>query len=1440
MKKFFFLSLIALMGISQAWAETVTSANNTDDLKDGKVVLQAEHVTFTLAGDVEITDGGSWAYKLGTLKKNTSASYAFTWACEAGYGVQVTGISFEGRGYRWAAGDVASGVMEFNGESKQVGSIAVTNNDGDWTPFSATAQFTSGIEVICHNKLSGGLFDKDFDYYIRKIAITYTLIPPYTVVFNGNGNTDGSMEDQKIGKDESKALTANAFERVYTVTYDANGGDCLETSADAAYTFKGWALSADGAAVYTDGQTVTNMVNPGETVDLFALWNSASVVLPEPSNEGSLFNGWYDGENWAGKAGDAYTPTADVTLQAHWAEKLTPMFVLDKSEIELEQVATLNMSNVQNPTIEIAPEGIVEFNSETGELTALALGKVTITCTQEAVGNLEYKHEELELTVTRKTPSLTVLLNGQMSFGTTIIQGHTATVSFDKVSDAEVQVAAVSGAECASYKDGVLTAGEIGTAVFRATLPETDTYKTTYVDFSIKVEADPIHLPLTMSQTIWNDKAMLVASEGTNSWSDEKGIVLGDADGGGFNMDDKYIILHFEGIPNVLSFEISTDVIGIGQALGGATNVEWFIQEGSTSEVTEAKIWTETRADNTFSDTYTVQLQPSTRYVKFCYSGNFAGCFRNVQISELKYVQDPEPASIDFGTAVINTGEIQKTANINWCNVATMNVVSSNPRFTVSPSSFANYDLMGSQEITISYTHTNEVGAQEADITISNDNAAYTKTIHVSANTIKRVQEVAWNENLVATGFAMNVGEQYPDETIKLVATVPSGERVTFTSSDPDIIEVIADTALLAKAVGTAEITAYQAGDAEYDEANDTKTFTVTNLQKQSITWNQNLYGLLTTSEPVELTATATSGMEVRYESANEDVVRIEGKTLIVVGEGETSIKAIQDGGKDDNEEEWLPISLNNYVIVRNPASQCNEMALSVGSLVLNGSNLSQEFALEGAPTSLTFSAQHGKKDNGAWFQNPTYAALMVDQYTKVDGVWGWQTIYNQVVETSATPSGTLELDEIATKVRFRTTETGTDHTISDIRIPRKKFMRADVEAIDTDIEANAIWQQTITVSHSNIDLMTVTAQEGLLTISTATLGEGCGDFGDDVFTVTFTPAAKNVEYNDVIIITDGKEDPTTIEIPVRLFTTGLNQYISGFELPESCLLTDEIEIPAVTATSGLEVTFLSSDEEIAYVEDGKLVILKGGTVDITAYQAGDDKYNEASVTKTIEIKKLAVVVNELPTASNIELGQALSSSVLKGGSATVAGSFAWEDPDLVPEVGAHAFAVIFTPEESDKYAEVKVEVEVLVEDNSEPIDPSLEPEAINWVPESTTLDVADGPQMLEISTQSGRAFDIESTDETIAYIEYDEGNDIYYLVPVAKGEVTIKVSVEADEVYNAAHKNITFIITDNAGEETGFENAEDAVKAVKVLRNGQIYILRDGKVYTVSGLLVE
>ena len=46
----------------------------------------------------------------------------------------------------------------------------------------------------------------------------------------------------------------------------------------------------------------------------------------------------------------------------------------------------------------------------------------------------------------------------------------------------------------------------------------------------------------------------------------------------------------------------------------------------------------------------------------------------------------------------------------------------------------------------------------------------------------------------------------------------------------------------------------------------------------------------------------------------------------------------------------------------------------------------------------------------------------------------------------------------------------------------------------------------------------------------------------------------KNQEFKDTIVITDGKEQPSTIEIPVRLVTKGLNQSINDFDLPAEAL----------------------------------------------------------------------------------------------------------------------------------------------------------------------------------------------------------------------------------------------------------------------------------------------
>lgn len=75
---------------------------------------------------------------------------------------------------------------------------------------------------------------------------------PYTVVFNSNGGT-GTMPNQSFNVNETKTLSTN-------------------TLSKSGYIFLGWSTSVDGDVVYTDGESVTNITNSGETITLYAVW----------------------------------------------------------------------------------------------------------------------------------------------------------------------------------------------------------------------------------------------------------------------------------------------------------------------------------------------------------------------------------------------------------------------------------------------------------------------------------------------------------------------------------------------------------------------------------------------------------------------------------------------------------------------------------------------------------------------------------------------------------------------------------------------------------------------------------------------------------------------------------------------------------------------------------------------------------------------------------------------------------------------------------------------------------------------------------------------------------------------------------------------------------------------------------------------------------------
>ena len=160
----------------------------------------------------------------------------------------------------------------------------------------------------------------------------------YTVVFNGNGATDGDMENQGFTYDKAQNLLTNAFARKYTVTYDAGDGTVSVDSATAAATFNGWATSETGTKVYNNQQSVSNLTTVKDgTYTLYANWTLGTVTLPTPDErENYTFDGWSDGTTTY-KAEDVYTPTANVILTAVWTpniQTVTVTVIFEETQVE--------------------------------------------------------------------------------------------------------------------------------------------------------------------------------------------------------------------------------------------------------------------------------------------------------------------------------------------------------------------------------------------------------------------------------------------------------------------------------------------------------------------------------------------------------------------------------------------------------------------------------------------------------------------------------------------------------------------------------------------------------------------------------------------------------------------------------------------------------------------------------------------------------------------------------------------------------------------------------------------------------------------------------------------------------------------------------------------------------------------------------------------------
>ena len=212
----------------------------------------------------------------------------------------------------------------------------------------------------------------------------------------------------------------------------------------------------------------------------------------------------------------------------------------------------------------------------------------------------------------------------------------------------------------------------------------------------------------------------------------------------------------------------------------------------------------------------------------------------------------------------------------------------------------------------------------------------------------------------------------------------------------------------------------------------------------------------------------------------------------------------------------------------------------------------------------------------------------------------------------------------------------------------------------------------------------------------------------------------------------------------------------------------------------------------------------------VANYLKFDDSKKSYSLEKA-EKKTPTIADADKPIASDIEVGQPLSASLLNGGSAkvdknTIAGVFSWKDPNTTVTEGSNQYDVLFTPTDQTQYttAATKVTVKAIqyytvtagkCENGKVEI---TNPKASNKYIKDTTLTVKAIPA------------------EHYQFNEWTEGADSY--------KVTKDVSLVA--TFKAITHKVTFgenITVLNAGSAitTGADVAEGSILTVTAAKDG-------------------
>lgn len=1076
---------------------------------------------------------------------------------------------------------------------------------------------------------------------------------------------------------------------------------------------------------------------------------------------------------------------------------------------------TLYTANTEEVPVTITSDNEQVIVYENGELRAVGEGDATITFAMTPKNEKALKWEACSLTdtlhVSRRAntlssnfTSITKSYGGSETF--TITASNTDYENYPINLEAVTNSDLVTITRTAGNAFRVMAKHTEGTVTLRATQEiSTEYVGATLNGLNFTIGKSNYHVPVSLNEALFNDSyfttqkyakmTLLGVTHGTNYYTmSGQSLVLGGEEGGGTDWDDKYVVLRFEGIPDKLTFQHKcTSKIKLG--LGEVTQAEWYVQESTDGNFSDSKTWTSSLDNQSNYTNVSIDLQPSTRYVKLCYSGNYAGVFKDIHISERSELVAAEPATTAgapyvFEAKPLGSDDSEQLFSMDWYNIDEVNVTSSDPHFSVAPSSFAGYEDYGQQPITVIYHRSMDIGLHTATITITN--GTQTQHIYVKGETTKKTATITWHPDIEDCGFLMNPNEVYPSGAIDYVALLSNGGEYTLTSSNPSVISVEGNT-LIAHAIGTSTIGVHYAGSGDFYQADKEQLFTVTDATKQTITWNQNLMTLRLGDASLTLDATASSGQPVTYTLESAGIVSVVGNTLSVSAAGDTYITATQAGGTFGGVT-YASISKTKRVHVSDPNLQCTDYAISNQSCTFASlqKTAGKVFTLDGPGANrLYFSAYHDKASGTFWdnFEAvgaKTYNPLIIEEYRNNNNTWEWHEIFNQVVNKETAANYSAVVDPTTTKIRISSNEEVTHH-VSNISLRRRKEVSASETSINASADCNVLYQKTIRIFHSGVDVLT-TSVNGGFRLDKETLGEGCGTYSYEDLTVSITPSELTT-YSSTIVITDGKTNETRLEIPISVTAQPISQTIVDFTAEATYLTTDDVQFSA-HVLSGNTVYYTSSAEAIATVDaDGHMHIITSGEVTITAHCDAQGFYNAApDVSQTFTINKVMPQLSIAPTATEVTVPATLANSYIDASAAvmiddkgtTITGSFDWEENTTATTVGTHDYIAIFTPENDAWYTTAEVPVSVKANARAKRIVWSLDDNTTAYCFLTMTMDAKP------VDDETGAVLDQELT-YTVDHPEIAYINEVGTLIVHNAGTITITASSPAVGIYDAA-----------------------------------------------------